>query len=97
LVAFRATLEELESANFLLHVIDISNPRYLSQIDSVERILGDLKLQHIPMMRVLNKMDRVDPGIIPGLTRKLDGMAISARQKSTLLPLINRLEAVLFK
>jgi GTP-binding protein HflX len=97
LVAFRATLEELESADLLLHVIDISNLRYLSQIDSVERILGDLKLQHIPTMRVLNKMDRVDPDIIPDLTRKLDGMAISARQKSTLLPLINRMEAVLFE
>jgi GTP-binding protein HflX len=97
LVAFRATLEELESADLLLHVIDISNPRYLSQIDSVERILSDLKLQHTPTMRVLNKIDRVDPDIIPNLTRKLDGIAISARQKSTLLPLINRMEAVLFE
>jgi GTP-binding protein HflX len=97
LVAFRATLEELESADLLLHVIDISNPRYLSQINSVERLLGDLKLQHTPTMRVLNKIDRVDPDIIPNLTRKLDGMAISARQKSTLLPLINRMEAVLFE
>ncbi|NIP23717.1 MAG: GTPase HflX, partial [Phycisphaerae bacterium] len=97
LVAFRATLEELESADLLLHVIDISNPRYLSQIDSVERILSDLKLQHTPTMRVLNKIDLVDPDIIPNLTRKLDGMAISARQKSTLLPLINRMEAVLFE
>ncbi len=97
LVAFRATLEELESADLLLHVIDISNPRYLSQIDSVERILGDLKLQHTPTMRVLNKIDLVDSDIIPNLTRKLDGMAISARQKSTLLPLINRMEAVLFE
>lgn len=97
LVAFRATLEELESADLLLHVIDISNPQYLSQINSVERILSDLKLQHTPTMRVLNKIDRVDTDIIPNLTRKLDGMAISARQKSTLLPLINRMETVLFE
>jgi GTP-binding protein HflX len=96
LVAFRATLEELESADLLLHVIDISNPQYLSQIKSVERILGDLKLLHTQTMRVLNKIDRVDPDIIPNLTRKLDGMAISALQKSTLMPLINRMEAVLF-
>jgi GTP-binding protein HflX len=37
-VAFRATLEELESADLLLHVIDISNPRCLDQVKSVERI-----------------------------------------------------------
>ena len=97
LVAFRATLEELDSADLLLHIIDISNPRYLSQINSVERILSDLKLQHTPTMRVLNKIDRVDPDIIPDLTRKLNGMAISARQKSTLKPLIKRMEAVLFE
>lgn len=97
LVAFRATLEELENADILLHVIDISNPMVLSQIDSVERILGDLNLQHTRTIRVLNKIDRMDPCEIPNFTRKLGGMAISAKQKSTLLPLINRMESVLFE
>ena len=97
LVAFRATLEELESADLLLHVIDISNHQYESQIDSVERILADLKLQHIRTIRVLNKMDRVNPNNIQHLARKLDGMAICAKQKSTLLPLIDRMEAILFE
>lgn len=97
LVAFRATLEELESADLLLHVVDISSPQVLSQIDSVEQILSDLKLQHTATLRVLNKIDRVDPNKIQNLTRKLGGMAISAKQKSTLLPLINRMEAILFE
>ena len=97
LVAFRATLEELESADLLLHVVDISSPQVLSQIDSVERILSDLNLQHTATLRVLNKMDRVDPNNIQSLTRKLGGMAISAKQKSTLLPLINRMESILFE
>ncbi len=96
-VAFRATLEELESADLLLHVVDISNPQVLSQIDSVEQILNDLKLQHTRTLRVLNKIDRVEPNKIHKLTRKLGGMAVSAKQKSTLLPLINRMEAVLFE
>jgi GTP-binding protein HflX len=96
-VAFRATLEELENADLLLHVIDISNPMVLSQIDSVERILSDLNLQHTRTIRVLNKIDRIDPSEIPNLTRKLGGMAISAKQKSTLLPLIHRVESVLFE
>ncbi|MGD1968918.1 MAG: GTPase HflX, partial [Desulfobacterales bacterium] len=96
-VAFRATLEELENADLLLHVIDISNPMVLSQIDSVERILSDLNLQHTRTIRVLNKIDRIDPCEIPNLTRKLGGMAISAKQKSTLLPLIHHMESVLFE
>ncbi len=97
LVAFRATLEELESADLLLHVIDISNRQYESQIDSVEGILGDLKLQHIRTIRVLNKIDRVDPHNISNLARKLNGMAICAKQKSTLIPLIKQMEVILFE
>ena len=97
LVAFRATLEELESADLLLHVVDISSPQVLSQIDSVEHILSDLNLQHTATLRVLNKIDRLDPNNIQNLTRKLGGMAISAKQKSTLLPLIDRMEAILFE
>jgi GTP-binding protein HflX len=97
LVAFRATLEELESADLLLHVIDISNQQFGSQIDSVERILSDLKLQHTRTLRVLNKMDRVNPRKISHLSRKLNGMAICAKQKSTLIPLIKQMEAILFE
>ncbi len=97
LVAFRATLEELESADLLLHVIDISNSQYLAQIDSVEQILCDLNLQQTTTMRVLNKIDRVDPDKIQSLSRKLGGIAISAKQKSSLLPLIDRMETVLLE
>jgi GTP-binding protein HflX len=60
MAAFRATLEELENADLLLHIIDISNPRHPDQIRSVETILTELNLG-IPTIRVLNKMDRVDP------------------------------------
>jgi GTPase len=95
LVAFRATLEELENADLLLHVIDISNPQYLAQIDSVEQIISDLNLGQAAFIRVLNKTDLVDPAIAQKLSRTLDGTAISARQKSTLLPLICRMETLI--
>jgi len=97
LVSFRATLEELENADLLLHVIDISNHQYGSQIDSVEGILGDLKLQRTRTIRVLNKIDRVNPHKISHLAHKLNGMAICAKQKSTLIPLIKQMEAILFE
>jgi GTP-binding protein HflX len=95
LVAFRATLEELENADLLLHIIDISNPQYLAQIDSVERIIADLDLEHTASIRVLNKIDLVSKNKIQKINRQLGGMAISAKQKSTLLPLIDRMETIL--
>jgi GTP-binding protein HflX len=95
LVAFRATLEELENADLLLHVIDISNPQYSAQIESVEAILSDLNLQHIASIRVLNKMDLVNPEAIQKISRALRGTAVSAKGESTLLPLIEQMETAI--
>ena len=97
LVAFRATLEELENADLLLHVIDISNPRHKDQIDSVDRILADLGLNQIPLIRVLNKQDLVAPDIRERLRHTLDGIPASANERATLLPLIDEMAAVLQK
>jgi len=91
-VAFRATLEELEHADLLLHVIDISNRRWKDQIESVERILGDLNLNRIPMIRVLNKKDLVDFQTVEYLTESLHGIAVTAKDKNTLMGLIEKME-----
>jgi GTP-binding protein HflX len=91
-VAFRATLEELENADLLLHVIDISNPRYLEQIHSVENILNDLKLEKLAVIRVLNKQDLADPELVRTLTARLDGIPVSAHTAGTLMPLIERMQ-----
>ena len=91
-VAFRATLEELENADLLLHVIDISNPRHMEQINSVENILNDLKLEKLAVIRVLNKQDLVDPELVRTLTARLDGIPISADTAGTLMPLIERMQ-----
>lgn len=93
-LAFRATLEELENADLLLHIIDISNPQYEEQIQSVERILADLNLQQTTTLRVLNKIDLLDPETIERLSRQLNGIPISARSKTTLLPLIEKMETI---
>ena len=89
-VAFRATLEELESADLLLHVIDISNPRYKAQIASVEKIIADLRLGHIPCIPVLNKMDRVDAEALATISTRLTGIPISALDRTSLIPLIDQ-------
>jgi GTP-binding protein HflX len=90
-VAFRATLEELESADLLLHVIDISNPRHLGQIRSVEQILEELGLQALPQIRVLNKLDRIPADMLANMTKRLKGVPICARDKNSLAPLIEKI------
>ena len=94
MVAFRATFEELESADLLLHVIDISNTHFKDRIESVEKILCDLNLNNIPLIRVLNKQDLVDRDIINRQIRQLDGIAISANNESTLTPLLEKMHAL---
>ena len=93
MAAFRATLEELENADLLLHIIDISNPRHPDQIRSVETILAELNLCSIPTIRVLNKMDLVNAEIRDHLIQSLDGIAVSALNRSTLKPLSEKMEA----
>jgi GTP-binding protein HflX len=92
IVAFRATLEELEGADLLLHIIDISNPRFKDQIKSVEKILLELNLDDIPLIRVLNKKDLVDKATTQKLSQDFDATAISAKEKSTMMPLIRKMK-----
>ena len=55
--AFKATLEELEYADLLLHVIDVSNPEWREQARIVDQLIRDLGAESIPCIRVYNKCD----------------------------------------
>jgi len=57
--AFRATLEEVTEADALLHVVDLSHPAWISQIQSVMAILSQMPTTPGPMLIVFNKIDRV--------------------------------------
>ena len=57
--AFRATLEELEEATLMLHVVDITHPDAEEQAETVEETLAELGLADRPRLMVLNKMDRL--------------------------------------
>ncbi|HDN05008.1 MAG TPA: GTPase HflX, partial [Chloroflexi bacterium] len=78
--AFRATLEEIAEADLLLHVIDISHPQALSQVEAVNRTLREIGAESIPSLPVLNKIDRLqDPGQALSIMDSLSGaVAISA-------------------
>lgn len=57
--AFRATLEELNEADMLIHVLDASHPEMEQQLRSVEKILEELGLSDIPRILLLNKWDNI--------------------------------------
>ncbi|NJC88959.1 MAG: GTPase HflX [Desulfuromonas sp.] len=90
--AFKATLEELEDAHLLLHVVDIANPRCEEQIRAVERILRDLELHEIPRLLVFNKTDLVAVEIVAALCRRHEALPVSARDRSSFEPLLRELE-----
>ncbi|RMD48968.1 MAG: GTPase HflX [Candidatus Thermofonsia bacterium] len=63
--AFRATLEEIQDADMLLHVVDATHPHALAQMESVEDTLAELEVDHLPMVVALNKVDLLPPGTNP--------------------------------
>jgi GTP-binding protein HflX len=58
--AFRATLEEVEEADVLIHVIDVSNPSWEKQERAVRAVLSDMGIVDKPIVRVLNKIDLLE-------------------------------------
>ncbi len=86
--AFTATLEELEDADLLLHVVDISNPRFEQQITSVEQILSDIGLGHIRRQLVFNKIDLIPAEEIAPLCRRFDAIPVSALDRKSFDPLM---------
>ncbi len=90
--AFKATLEELVDANFLLHVVDISNPRFEEQIRAVEHILQELDLHEISRVLVFNKIDLVPYEEIDSLCRRFDAIAVSAYHRESFTDLLREIE-----
>ncbi|MCF2617614.1 GTPase HflX [Oscillibacter valericigenes] len=75
--AFKATLEELEYADLLLHVIDVSNPEWEEQAQVVENLILELGAGDLPRINVFNKSDCMPAGEI--MPHGEDICAISAK------------------
>jgi GTP-binding protein HflX len=101
LSAFRATLEEIGDSKLLIHLVDVSNPRWSQQIQSVERILEELHFARIPAILALNKADLVDVETLQSIARQLaqggerEVVTISATDKQTLPPLLENIGQML--
>ncbi len=94
--AFRATFEEAEDADLLLHVVDASDPAMVDHIKTTETLLGELGLAGKPTLLVLNKCDRIDPRDAARLAWERDAVSVSAVDRSTLRALLERMADVLF-
>jgi len=79
--SFKATLEEAVFADLLLHVIDVSNPEVLSQIESVNGVLAEIGCSEKPIVLAFNKADSItDAGPLETLqTMYPEAVTISAR------------------
>jgi len=90
--AFRATLEELADADLLLHLVDVSNPRFEDQIAAVDRILLDLDLGRVPKQLVFNKVDLVPDEEVGHLCRRFEAIPVSALQRGSFEPLLTEMQ-----
>jgi GTP-binding protein HflX len=82
--AFRPTFDELKESNLLIHLIDISSPSFQEHIETVEEILSELNLDHIPILRVFNKEDKVSRNWVEAICQKYRGVSISALRPESL-------------
>ena len=95
--AFRSTLEELEEADLLLHVLDASDPNFIAHEKAVHEVLEHLKLTDTPVMKVWNKMDLLDAQSMDERTHDEGGHAVSAVSGAGCDELLDRIEAALFE
>lgn len=98
--AFRATLEEIADSSLLVHVVDVSNPRFMQQIASVINILTELKFNEIKQLMVLNKADLVSSDKVGMIREKLERefgnvIAVSSLDRATLRPLVAKMSEII--
>lgn len=97
--AFHATLEEITEADLLLHVVDISHPNALAQYEAVQQTVQEIGAAHIPMVTVLNKVDRLkDPAAAQAILQYYpQAIAISAVNGTGIRELLEKVKAELYE
>jgi len=94
--AFRSTLEEVASANLILHIVDGSDPDPESQLAAVREVLGEIEARAVAEVVVVNKIDAADPLTLARLARQeRSAVFLSARTGAGLPDLATALDAAL--
>jgi GTP-binding protein HflX len=73
--AFKATLQETQEADLLLHVVDYADDQFRENIDQVNDVLADISADDIPQLMICNKIDRLE-GVAPYIERNDEGYPI---------------------
>ena len=99
IAAFRATLEEISEADLLLHVIDIDHTNTIAQWHSVMKTLIDIGAGNIPILTVLNKIDKTDnhEEIKKRYPEYKNGILISAAKMIGIDHLLSEIDQLLFE
>jgi len=92
LAAFRATLEEIEDSDLIVHLVDVSHPGHEAQTDAVERILNDLEYGEIPRLLVFNKTDRIGEDELALKLAGCQAVGISALKRRGIPDLLHEVE-----
>jgi GTP-binding protein HflX len=94
--AFVATLEELEDAYLLIHLVDISSPDFEERIHTVEEILSTLNLEGKKRLIVFNKIDKIERAFLKNIEDRYGAISISCLKKEGIERLVERVEKELF-
>ena len=90
IASFKSTLAETAEADILLHVIDISHPRFMEQIAVVNDTLDELNASGKPTIYVFNKIDKVnDRSMIGGLTKEFETSVFISAQRGINISSLN--------
>ena len=92
--AFKATLEEINEADLLLHILDINHPRLKEYYQTVLEVLKDLGYEHKSLITVLNKIDLMEDKVLQEWIKKdfPDSVSISAKTGENKEELTKRME-----
>ena len=96
-LSVKATLEELEEADLLVHVVDLSNDDFRYHIEVVDNLLAELGLAAIPCLKVYNKLDLLDRAEVDHLITGNDSVAISALDPETFAPFLEKAQQMMQK
>jgi GTP-binding protein HflX len=91
LEAFRATLEEIEDSDLIVHLVDVSHAGHQAQITAVNKIINDLGYDEIPRLMVYNKVDLVDRDELALIMAGTGALPISATKKTGIDVLLKRM------
>jgi GTP-binding protein HflX len=90
--AFKATLEELEESDLILHVIDAADPLVEQKRRAVEKLLTELELDDIDRLTVVNKADSTPRPLLAAIRRATNGVSVSAISREGLSGLLEKIE-----